>query len=171
MTSLQTFFDFFRDAMSKRKRIIFIGFGNVDRADDGFGIFLARKLKKLFPHSTYNELDNDIDSLFLDILKGHVLTDFIVYLDAIDSSRTAGELLFLNLDSVKLAPDLSTHSSLLPIYFSLLKKKCKGQYILGAQPLSVELFHPLSEAITVKIDYIIRTLKEICKEMNREERE
>ena len=169
MTQPQTFFDFFRDVMSKGKRIIFVGFGNPDRADDGFGIFLTRKLKNLFPNFTYNEVDDDIESLFLDILKDRVLTDFIVYLDVIDSNKPTGELMFLNLDTVKLAHTLSTHSSLLPVYFSLLKKKCKGQYILGVPPVSLELFQPLSESIATKIDYIIKTLKATYKEIKYKE--
>ena len=161
MKSLQTFFNFLKDKLSREKHILFVGFGNIERADDGFGILLAREIKKIFPDFTYNEFDDDIEVLFLRIIEGKKLVDFIVYLDAVDVNKAPGELVFLNLDIVKMAHTLSTHSSLLPVYFSLLKKKCSGQYLFGIQPASIQPFMPPSKVVTTRITITKNRLEKI----------
>ena len=61
MSTISTFFNFLKEKINKNKRILFIGLGNINRADDGFGIFVAREIKKLkCGYLVYNEQENDI---------------------------------------------------------------------------------------------------------------
>ena len=166
MNPSQTLYNFLKENLSHKKKILFIGLGNTDRADDGFGIIIARELKKSFPEFTYNELDDDIEELFLEVVNNQLSVDYIVYIDAVDVNKSPGELVFLNLNSKKLAQSISTHSSLISIYISLLRKKCEGQYLLGVQPLILEPYQKISDTVLRGINNVRTLLERVLNEIN-----
>ena len=166
MKPSQTFYNFLKENLSQKKKILFIGLGNIDRADDSFGIIVARELKKLFPEVTYNELDDDIEELFLEIVNGQLSVDYVVYIDAVDVNKSPGELVFLNLNSVKLVQSISTHSSLIYVYIYLLKKRCKGQYLLGVQPVMLEPYQKISDTVLRSINNVRTILERVLNEIN-----
>ncbi|MEJ2627528.1 MAG: hypothetical protein P8078_03080, partial [bacterium] len=58
-----------------------VGLGNTDRADDGFGLKLAERLKPGFPTRFFSESDKAVEGIVYDFLESHF--DLIIFADAV----------------------------------------------------------------------------------------
>jgi len=51
------------------EKYVFICLGNIDRADDSFGILVGEKLKEKYPKKVFSELDNDLSVFLFDLIE------------------------------------------------------------------------------------------------------
>jgi hydrogenase maturation protease len=138
-----------------RGRICFMGLGNTDYCDDGFGVRLAEKL---------------IEAAVPDVIVARTAPerwisrlssfDHAVFLDAVDFGGAPGDVIFL--DSAEITPrfpQISTHK----ISLGLLAQWIEAQgltkaWLLGVQPESLTSPH-LSSSVQKTLDVLCVLIK------------
>ena len=138
------------------KRIAVVGMGNVDRADDGFGIKVAESLKLEFPDRIFIE-DEGMDGI-LNTINEREDIDFVVFVDTVEANEKSGSLLIIekeNIEDIK-----SSHKIPLELYLSLIKKP---SCIIGIQPEQLNFMQPVSEDVEKEIKKTVRILTSIMK--------
>jgi hydrogenase 3 maturation protease len=127
-------------------RVCFMGLGNVDGGDDGFGVRLAEALARA------GVPDVVIAGTAPDQLAGRCADtgfDQLVFLDAVDFGAAPGSVVFLNSQEMAARfPQISTHN----ISLGMLAKYIESggitrAWLLGAQPASLKPAPALSPAI------------------------
>ena len=95
--------------MEKQDRILVAGIGNTIRGDDGIGIYLTRRLKKVLP-SRFDV--KELSAGGLDLMQAISGYDKAILIDAIQTSGGAtGEVYRLSLEDFKHSSNLSsTHA-------------------------------------------------------------
>ena len=156
------FNDFIKDILSKFKRgdIFFFGVGNPYRADDGFGIEIVEKLKRISPENSYTEFD-DFEGKLLE-LTNDISGKLILFFDVSDFSKVPGEIRIFKQDDLE---DIgkSFHKVPLKLYMKLLSDAGNESYIIAVQPkvLKDTFFQPeLSEEVRDSIELIIRLFQQ-----------
>jgi len=138
------------------KRIAVIGIGNVDRADDGFGIDVAKSLKIEFPDRVFFE-NEGMENIIRTVNKRKDI-DFVIFIDAVEAHEKVGTLLIVNQENIE---DIrSSHEIPLKLYLSLVEKPC---CIIGIQPKLLDFMQPVSEEVesgTKKIIMILTPMME-----------
>ncbi len=126
--------------------ICFLGLGNPDYADDGFGIRLAEELSKVgVPNvliaGTEPEryLGQIVDRQFGDL----------VFLDAVDFGGKPGSLVVLGAEEMRARfPQISTHKISLGTLATIVQANGKTRvWLVGVQPESLEQGRNLTPAI------------------------
>ncbi len=140
--------------ITDNKRIAVIGMGNVDRADDAFGIGVAESLKIEFPDRVFFEkegMENIIGTV-----NNRKDIDFLIFIDAVDTHEKSGTLLIVNEENIE---DIrSSHEIPLKLYLSLVEKPC---CIIGIQPKLLDFMQPVSEEVENGIKKITMILTPI----------
>ena len=103
------------------KRPVFVGLGNIDRADDGLGIVIAQRLKTLGYQGVVAE--DEWEKLVSHVSKEGEVP--IVFVDAADFGGEPGEVGIFPLSSVK-ANHVTTHRAVLDFYGQILNSARKG---------------------------------------------
>ncbi|HXZ34342.1 MAG TPA: hydrogenase maturation protease [Terriglobales bacterium] len=134
-----------------KQRVCFVGLGNVEYGDDGFGVGLAEAL---------------IDAGMPDVIVAGTApdrwigqlaaVDHVVFLDAIEFGGAPGDVVFLN--SAQMAarfPQISTHK----ISLSLLAQWVEANgstkaWLLGAQPGSLKSPQQLAPTLRETVDVL-----------------
>jgi len=124
-------------------RLCFMGIGNLDYGDDGFGVRLAQELIAAGlpnviiggPHPE-ESLQYISDQSF----------EEVVFLDAIDFGAQAGSVILTGRDDIENHfPQISTHKISLSVLAKLIESNGKTRvWLLGAQPESLKQGHLLS---------------------------
>ncbi len=121
-----------------RGRVCFMGLGNPDYGDDGFGVNLAEEL---------------IDAAVPDVIAAGTTPDrwiiqlsnfdHVVFLDAVEFGGAVGDVVFL--DSAQMAtrfPQISTHKISLGLLAQWIEANGKTKaWLLGVQPESLTSAH------------------------------
>jgi hydrogenase maturation protease len=127
-------------------RICFMGMGNPDYGDDGFGLQLANELmaagvQDVIAAGTTPEqhLDSVADEGFADL----------VFLDAVEFGAEAGSVVLLGRPEMQVHfPQISTHKISLGALAQLVESNGKTRvWLLGVQPESLRQGQPLSPAV------------------------
>ena len=132
---------------------IFVGVGKRDRSDDGAGIELALKLKKLGVSDVYLESEL-VDYKIPWKYKG---SRPLIFFDAVNFREAPGKVTFLPLSYIMNNTRLS-HKFLPFISMQMKYKHLKNAYMLGIQPESIEEGTKISPPVH---QAIIKVLKEI----------
>lgn len=139
-----------------RGRVCFIGLGNVEYGDDGFGVRLAEAL---------------IDAGVRDVIIGGVTPerwigqvmgfDHIVFLDALEFAGVPGDVVFL--DSAEIVarfPQISTHKMSLSVLAQWVEANGTTKaWLLGAQPESLKSQPQLTPALRKTHEVLCDLLK------------
>jgi hydrogenase maturation protease len=140
---------------SLQGRVCFMGLGNVDSGDDGFGVRLAEAM------ADAGAPDVVIGDTAPESLAGRCADgrfDHLVFLDAADFGAAPGSVVFLNSREMAARfPQISTHR----ISLGMLAKHVESSgttraWLLGAQPESLKPAPALSPALQ-------RTLAVLCE--------
>jgi hydrogenase maturation protease len=137
-------------------RTAFIGIGNVDLGDDGFGVRLAEALAAggladvLVTHTVP---ENHIMSL------AQAGFDNVVFLDAVNIGSESGSVVFLDSGELKNQfPQVSTHKFALGTLARLIEAEGSTRvWLLGIQPVSLRQGTSLSEPVKTALE-ILRVL-------------
>ncbi|TES90300.1 MAG: hydrogenase maturation protease [Candidatus Cloacimonadota bacterium] len=139
------------------KRIAVVGMGNVDRADDGFGIKVAESLKLEFPDRIFIE-DEGMEGI-LNTINERKDIDFVVFVDTVDANEKNGTLLIIEKENIE---DIKySHKIPLKLYLSLVDKP---SCIIGIQPEQLNFMQPVSEEVVDGIRKTIKMLKSVMKD-------
>jgi sulfhydrogenase subunit alpha len=161
------------------RRPVFVGLGNVDRADDGLGIIIAQRLRTLGYQDVV--VEDEWEKFVSDVSKAGGVP--VVFVDAADFGAEPGEVCVFPLDSVK-TNHVTTHKALLDFYVQILNGAGKGEgdgstdtnrngstysnsegnsndadngnghYLLAIQPSSTEFSLEISLAVSRAVDQV-----------------
>jgi hydrogenase maturation protease len=131
----------------------FVGIGNPDRGDDGFGVRLAQALGACgVPDVIIAGMapENGITSL----IKGGF--DNLLFLDAVETGGVAGSVVFLNADDIKSRyPQVSTHKIGLGTLARLIERESSARvWLLGIQPAALQEQTGLSDAARTTMELL-----------------
>jgi hydrogenase maturation protease len=141
-------------------RVCFMGLGNVDGGDDGFGVRLAEALARA------GVPDVVIAGTAPEQLAGRYADagfDHLVFLDAVDFSASAGSVVFLNSEQISVRfSDISTHK----ISLGMLAKYVESGgttrvWLLGAQPGSLKPASALSPPLQTTLAILANLLDSV----------
>jgi len=125
---------------------VFVGLGNIDRADDGAGLLISRALKKDFPHIAFSEEEKSVESFVFDFIEKPDIKK-IVFIDAADLGADPGDVeVYSYTDIKKFVPSFSTHKVPIAFIFEWIKKSGKEPYLIGIQPKTLEFMGQISES-------------------------
>jgi hydrogenase maturation protease len=133
-------------------RIAIIGIGNPDRADDGFGIEVARSLKRDYPDRIFTEQDGIEKAVEEIILRSDI--DFVVFVDTVDSGEPPGRIMIAEADELE-EKTLSSHRIPLKLYGALAEKP---YVVLGIQPANLNFGETISREVQQGIREVVATL-------------
>jgi hydrogenase maturation protease len=143
---------------AKENGILIIGIGNEFRSDDGYGLVIARKIrKKIDPSVKVIEHSGDGASL-MEVWKGY---DNVIIIDAVCFGKKPGTLLVIDANKKSLPTEKMHHSSHI---FGLndaietarvLKKLPKNIQIFGVEGKSFGTGTSMSEEIKVTMNEVI----------------
>ena len=141
---------------SRPGTVILVGMGNRDRADDGVGLELAKRLKKKYPNCVFSEEDKSVESIvFEQIERKDVET--ILFIDATDFGGNPGDVqCFKTEDAQRFVPAISTHKVPMTLLMDVIEQHGKRPLLLGIQPESLDFLGPMSPSMVA----IIRRLEE-----------
>jgi hydrogenase maturation protease len=135
----------------------FIGIGNPDRGDDGFGVRLAEALAAsgvpdVIVAGTVpeNHITTLIDGSF----------DTLVLLDAVETGAGAGSVVLLNTGEIKSRfPQVSTHKISLGTLARLIERESSATvWLLGIQPAALQEGSGLSDSAHTTTELLHRIL-------------
>lgn len=134
--------------------LVLIGMGNPDRADDGFGIELARRLKVHFPGQVFSEQEKSVEGIVLDLV-GRERFEIFLFIDATDFGGEPGEVhLFSAEDAERFVPAFSTHKVPITLLMEMVRQHGKKSFLLGLQPESLEFLGEMSETVSDMLDHL-----------------
>ncbi len=129
---------------------IFVGVGNRNRSDDGFGIELSLELKK-----------HGVKDVWLESEIGENKSPWkdrsdrpIIFLDAVDFKEWAGKIIILPLHHV-LSHSILSHKFLTFVSAKASYEGLKNSYVLGIQPESIEEGNEISMPVRLAIKNIL----------------
>ena len=142
---------------SLQGRVCFLGLGNVDGGDDGFGVRLAESLARAGAPDVVIG-GNDPEPLTARCAGGGF--DHLVFLDAADFGAAPGSVVFLNSQEMAARfPQISTHRLSLGMLAKCVEAGgATRAWLLGAQPASLKPAPALSPAIRSTMDVLTELL-------------
>ncbi len=146
-----------------RGRVCFVGLGNVDGGDDGFGVQLAQALVRagvpdvVFAGTAPERLVRHCAD------KGF---DDLVFLDAVDCGAAPGSVVFLNSQEMAARfPQISTHNISLGILARCFEAGGRSKaWLLGAQPASLKPSPALSPSIAAAVAVLTALIDSVLSE-------
>jgi hydrogenase maturation protease len=133
------------------KRLAVVGLGNIDRGDDGYGIMVAKLLKRKFPRRVYMETEGMAG--VIKNINGREDIKFVLFVDAIEGYNRVGTINIIkseNIEDVK-----SSHKVPLKLYTALLDKPSA---IIGIQPENLDFMQPISHSVKKGIKETVNLL-------------
>lgn len=134
------------------KTTLFVGMGNRIKQDDGVGIYISQKIKKL-PGSNVIIAENSIENYLGKINRQNVA--IVLYIDAMDFGKAPGYSKLLPVEHVK-NTTTNTHNLSLSTISRFVQNK--NQWIIGIQPQDISYDFNLSLKIQNTADQIIQML-------------
>ncbi len=152
------------DKLFFNKSLVLVGLGNPDRADDGFGLELARRLKKSFPDSVFSETERSVEGIVYDLLESEKY-DVIIFADAVHFKGSAGELRIFDSNDIDIfVSPISTHKVPMSLLMGLIQEHNKDSVLLGVQPVSVDFMGEMTSEVNSSLDCMEKYFKKIFSE-------
>lgn len=163
--------------MAESRRVLVVGVGNVLRADDGFGVAVARRLagRDLPPEVTVVETGIGGIHLVHELMAGY---DALIVVDAVDRGRPPGSVLVIDADVIDVAelPPDTRHDLLADMHLAtperaLMVARAVGvlperTIIVGCQPTEIEeLGIGLSDEIAAAVDVAVGEVERCLAEL------
>jgi len=144
-------------------RVGFMGLGNVDEGDDGFGVHLAEALACAGVPDVISAgiVPEQRVGRFAD--RGF---DHLVFLDAVNFGAAPGSVIFLNSQEMAARfPQISTHRISLGMLAKYVESNGHTQaWLLGAQPATLKPLSPLSPVIQTALTILAELVGNIIHE-------
>ena len=137
------------------RRPVFVGLGNLDRADDGLGIVAAQELKSRGYERAVTE--DEWEKFLLNMSEQGGAP--VVFIDAADFGAKPGELAVFPLSSVD-SNHVTTHKVVLDFYKRILHRDDNNHYLLAIQPSSVKFSREISPAVSGGLEQVIEFLSD-----------
>jgi len=140
-----------------RGRTAFLGIGNTDRGDDGFGVRLAEALGEAGVENVL--IAGSTPENYMTVLeKGQY--DSVVFLDAVFSGAEPGSVVLMDAAQIKSAfPQVSTHKYSLGILAGVIGSAIGTRvWLLGVCPASTKMDTPMSAAVKETLRMLIELL-------------
>jgi hydrogenase maturation protease len=134
-------------------RVCFLGLGNLDYGDDGFGVCLASELTKS------GMPDVVIAGTAPEQCLGQIAEqkfDDVVFLDAVDFGAPPGSLVVMKAAQIRLKfPQISTHKISLAVLSELAQANGRTQvWLLGVQPESLRPGSTLTPTVQATLELV-----------------
>jgi len=142
-----------------RGRVTFLGLGNPEAGDDGFGVRLAARLTAA---GVPGVLDAGTAPEFRLLRAVDAGCDHLVFLDAVDFGGAPGSVVFLDAAAIAARfPQISTHK----ISLGLLAQAAESAgttraWLLGVQPASLRPAAALTPAVATTLELLAKLLIE-----------
>jgi hydrogenase 3 maturation protease len=125
-----------------RVRVCFMGVGNTDYGDDGFGVRLAEELSDAGLQNVI--IARTSPERYLATIRRHGFHS-VILLDTVEFGGTPGSIVFLDGEETAARfPQISTHKMSLALIAKLLASEGIRAFLLGVQPESVKFGQPLT---------------------------
>jgi hydrogenase 3 maturation protease len=153
---------FFRD----KKRIIILGIGSDQRADDAAGVQVVRNLMKIlnlskFPNIMLLECGTAPEN-FTGVIKGF-RPDLILIFDAADMDESQGTIRQIDGNEIG-GVSFSSHQMPLPVLMSYLTAEMACEALLiGIQPENLEFYGKMNEKVKKAVKEIVLRIKELIR--------
>jgi hydrogenase maturation protease len=144
-------------------RVCFVGLGNVQYGDDGFGVRLAEELIESALQ------DVVIAGTALEQRLGSIMDqgfDQVVFLDAVECGAAAGSLVLLNTSEMAARfPQISTHKISLELFARWIESNGRTRvWLLGVQPESITQGSGVTAAVARTMKIVRDLLSELCSQ-------
>jgi len=142
----------FLKSVDAPNRVVLVGLGNPDRADDGFGIELADRFKGRFPNQIFSEHERSVEGIVMNLIdRDDVHT--VLFIDATDFGGKPGDVqVFSEKDAQRFIPSFSTHKVPITLLMELIRQHGKTSFLLGVQPESLEFLGGVSRVVIQVLD-------------------
>ena len=148
------------------KKIAFLGVGSDIRGDDAAGILITENLKKIF--KAEKNIKVFIGQTTPENLTGEIIKfspTHVVILDAIDTNKKAGKIIFLDKNKIR-GISFSTHRLPIRIMADYLNISIKCEtIIIGIQPKLLDFCGKMSVPVKKSVDTITKLFKELANEL------
>ncbi len=145
-------------------KVYVLGLGNVDRADDGAGVLVAKDLKESFPDYSFSEHDG-VEGTVLDISERRE-DSVVFFVDASDMRLEPGAIKVIDRREIK-ETEISTHRVAVALMASLLERGGKRSAVIGIQPRKIEFRGEMSPRVMRAVDAVARALRSLMESNNR----
>lgn len=146
--------------MTNQTKLVIIGLGNIEREDDGIGIYFCEKIisQNILKNGIRVYTENNSTSLedIIDEILTFSDTKNVILVDAADIGGIPGEYRWVN-DVNDIQPNLSTHEVLFNFYMGYLVHKGVNVKLLAIQPQSLGFKRSLSP----KLEFFLKTTFEL----------
>ncbi len=138
------------------EKCAFIGLGNKDRADDGFGLAVAAKLSQIHKDRVFSEETLDISQVLLKII-GNDNYSTIIVIDAVDFEASPGTIIFTSsINNVK--KPFSSHTIPFQMIRDIIEKNKKELLFVGVQIQNLTFLEPMSSVVEQRVEDVITLL-------------
>jgi hydrogenase 3 maturation protease len=139
-------------------RVCYVGLGNVDYSDDGFGVCLAGQLVEAGVPDVViagTTPEHDISRIAEEVF------DHVVFLDAVEFGGDPGSAVLLHTDEIAARfPQVSTHRMSLSVLAKWVEANGRSRvWLLGVQPESVKC----SPQLTPGVQRTLEALSELLR--------
>ncbi len=138
---------------SEIKKYAFICLGNIDRADDAFGILVGEKLKEEYPENVFSELDNDLSVFLFDLIENKQV-QHVFLIDAVDFHGKPGEIIVKDDFDTKIT-QISTHTIPYEQIKNIIEVKGKKFHLIGAQVKDLSFLGEVSTEILDAVEKVV----------------
>jgi hydrogenase maturation protease len=146
-------------------RVCFMGLGNTDYGDDGFGVRLAEELADAGLQNVI--IARTSPERYMAAIHRQAFKT-VIFIDGVEFGGRSGSVVLLDADEIAARfPQISTHKMSLAVIAKLLASDGVRAFLLGVEPESVKLGQPLTYAVRTTL----LLLKEILLELAREFRD
>jgi hydrogenase maturation protease len=134
-------------------RTAFVGIGNVDLSDDGFGVRLAEELAGAGLPDVL--ITHTVPENYLPALSRGGFEN-VVFLDAVSTGAEPGSVVFLDARELKNRfPQVSTHKLALGALAGLIEAESPSRvWLLGTQPATLMQGNGLSESVETTLNLL-----------------
>ena len=139
-------------------RVCFLGVGNLDYGDDGFGVRLAEQLQAASVPDVV--VAGTTPDRWIGSLSGF---DHVVFLDAVEFGGAPGSVVFLNRSEMSATcPQISTHKISLGLLAGWVEANCRTKaWLIGVQPKSLKAGQPLTPPLQTTLEVLAELLRDI----------
>ena len=140
-------------------RVCVMGVGDVDHADDGFGVYVAQELSAMGVPDVIVAGVTPERHLAQVAEQGF---DHLLLLDAADFGESPGSFAFLDAGEIVAAfPQVSTHRISLGVLARVLEEAGTRVWLLGAQPETLKPGQTLSPVMQQAVDIVRMLVREL----------
>lgn len=152
---------------TKRPSLVILCIGNEERGDDGFGPYVAKRIKRMRRKGLVEIIDcgtvpENYTSTIRKINPTHVLI-----VDAVDFRGSPGDII-LSLEPMFDEVSVSTHKPSLTLLAKYIQAATGSKIILlGVQPKTVEWGSSMSDEVLTSSDVVVKAIRSVIKKMQR----